>query len=37
LLAWLDEKNADFFADYCQPQLANVMPATVVALCQPAL
>jgi hypothetical protein len=37
LLAWLDEKNADFFADYCRPQLANVMPATVVALCQPAL
>jgi hypothetical protein len=37
LLAWLDEKNAGFFADYCQPQLANVMPATVVALCQPAL
>jgi hypothetical protein len=37
LLAWLDEKNADFFADYCRSPLANVMPATLVALCQPVL
>jgi ABC-type transporter MlaC component len=34
MLAWLDEKNADFFADYCAPELAKVMPEAIIALCQ---
>lgn len=34
LLSWLDEKNLVYFADYCQPEFAGVMPAAVVDLCQ---
>jgi ABC-type transporter MlaC component len=33
LLAWLDEKNAEFFSAYCRPELVSVMPLAVLALC----
>jgi hypothetical protein len=33
LLGWLDEKNVSYFADYCRPEFAEVMPRPVINLC----
>lgn len=35
LLAWLDEKNQRYFADYCHLDLRQAMPSSVVVLCEP--
>jgi ABC-type transporter MlaC component len=33
LMAWLNEKNQQFFADFCLPEIARVMPGHIAALC----
>lgn len=33
VVAWLDEKNSRFFADYCEPAIRAVMPGPINALC----
>jgi ABC-type transporter MlaC component len=35
LTAWLDEKNQRFFADFCAPEMVQVMPGHIAALCDP--
>ncbi|MFT6012123.1 MAG: hypothetical protein ACI96P_002364 [Candidatus Azotimanducaceae bacterium] len=34
LLAWLDEKNIEFFSNYCRQELVSVMPVAVSDVCR---